>query len=237
MKIKVGDSIETQNANWSFSGDVYKNFDEHVERSVPLYKEGHGLICGLTDFFVKQGSVIYEIGSSTGTLFKRMRSRINKQDVRFIGIEPIEEMVSAARKKHAGDSAVSFIVDDVLNVDLEPTDLIVSYYSIQFIPPKFRQQIIDKIYSSLNWGGAFILFEKVRAADARFQDITSELYIDFKLHNGFTSDEIFSKARSLKGVLEPFSTRGNLDLLTRAGFQDCMSVMKYVNFEGFLAIK
>ncbi|MEK7298654.1 MAG: methyltransferase, partial [Candidatus Margulisiibacteriota bacterium] len=41
----------------------------------------------------------------------------------------------------------------------------------------------------------------------------------------------------LKGVLEPFSTQGNLDLLKRAGFVDVTSVMKYICFEGFLAIK
>jgi len=46
-----------------------------------------------------------------------------------------------------------------------------------------------------------------------------------------------AKARSLKGVLEPFSTLGNLDLLKRAGFVDVISLFKYVCFEGFLAIK
>jgi len=49
--------------------------------------------------------------------------------------------------------------------------------------------------------------------------------------------EILHKQRSLKGVLEPFSTQGNLDLLKRAGFVDIMTVMKWVCFEGFLAIK
>ena len=29
----------------------------------------------------------------------------------------------------------------------------------------------------------------------------------------------------------------NVDLLERAGFKDIMTVMKYVSFEGFLAIK
>ena len=45
------------------------------------------------------------------------------------------------------------------------------------------------------------------------------------------------KSRSLKGVMEPFSTQGNLDMLKRAGFQDVMTIQKYVCFEGFLAIK
>ncbi|HEU5142424.1 MAG TPA: hypothetical protein VFU04_04620, partial [Solirubrobacterales bacterium] len=61
--------------------------------------------------------------------------------------------------------------------------------------------------------------------------------IEFKLRNGYTPAEILGKARSLKGVLEPFSAHGNLEMLRRAGFQDVMPVMKDMCFEGFLAIK
>ena len=50
-------------------------------------------------------------------------------------------------------------------------DMIASMFTMQFILPKHRQKIYDKIYKSLNWGGAFVLFEKIRGNDARFQDI------------------------------------------------------------------
>ena len=121
--------------------------------------------------------------------------------------------------------------------DLKKSDLIVSYYKIQFIKPKVRQQFFDKIYTSLNWGGAFILFEKVRAPDARFQDITTQLYSEFKKKNGFTAEEILNKTSSLKSILEPFSSNANIDLMKRSGFKDILSIFKYVNFECFLAIK
>ena len=35
----------------------------------------------------------------------------------------------------------------------------------------------------------------------------------------------------------PFSTRGNLDLLKRAGFKDVLTVFKYACFEGFWQLK
>ena len=38
-------------------------------------------------------------------------------------------------------------------------------------------------------------------------------------------------------MLEPFSSKGNEDLLERAGFNDVNSVFKYICFEGFLGIK
>ena len=73
----------------------------------------------------------------------------------------------------------------------------------------------NKIFKELNWGGGFLFFEKVRAPDARFQDIMSLIYNDFKLDNKFTPKEIIAKSRSLKGVLEPFSSKANIELLKR----------------------
>ena len=67
--------------------------------------------------------------------------------------------------------------------------------------------------------------------------MSAQIYHEFKLQQGFSEEEILNKQRSLKGVLEPFSTQGNLDLMKRAGFVDVMSAMKWVCFEGFLAIK
>ena len=146
-------------------------------------------------------------------------------------------MINQAKQKCSEYKNVAFECDDIINYEFDKCDLIISYYSVQFINPKVRQYLIDNIYNSLNWGGAFILFEKVRANDARFQDIISTLYLEYKLNVGYTPDEIIAKQKSLKGVLEPFSTNGNIDLLKRAGFVDIITIMKYLPFEGFLAIK
>ena len=238
--MSVGDNLEVGNANWRFRGDVVEKFDEHVVKSVPLYREGHELICRLSDYFIKDGSTCYELGCSTGELtLKLAEHNKHRENVRFVGIDVEPEMVELARKKahQRGIKNALFEVDDAVLMGLEPTDFVVSYYAIQFIRPSVRQDLFDKIYQALQWGGAFLLFEKVRANDARFQDIMTGLYTDFKLERGYTAEEIVGKSRSLKGSLEPFSTQGNLDLFGRAGFVDIITVMKYICFEGFLAIK
>jgi len=81
------------------------------------------------------------------------------------------------------------------------------------------------------------MFEKVRFPDARFQDIISTTYMDYKLKQGYSESDIVNKTMSLKGILEPFSTLGNIDLMKRSGFADIASVQKFLCFEGFLAIK
>lgn len=234
---KVGDGLKAENANWKFSGEVAENFDQHVSKSVPFYEEAHTLICNISDYFISDDSTCYELGSSTGGLsIKLAEHNKSKPSARFIGIDIEEDMVSISSLKDKPNN-VEFVCDDITQIEMGKADLIVAYYTVQFIRPKQRQLLVDKIYESLNWGGAFLLFEKVRANDARFQDIMTGLYNDFKISQGYSSDEIMSKSRSLKGVLEPFSTEGNIDMLKRAGFTDIMSAMKYVCFEGFIAIK
>ncbi len=232
----VGDNIDSGNADWKFSGEMVKDFEKHVSKSVPLYNEGHDIILKISDYFVKDDSICYEIGTSTGVLSHKLANRFIDREAKFIGLDIEEDMVDSAKKRYKMQN-LSFEYADVLEYNFEPTDFITSYYVVQFIRPSQRQLLIDKIYQSLNWGGAFLYFEKVRAPDARFQDIMTGVYNEYKLEQGYSAEEIIQKSRSLKGVLEPFSTQGNIDMLKRAGFVDIMSVAKFGPFEGILAIK
>ncbi|MEA2011894.1 MAG: methyltransferase domain-containing protein [Verrucomicrobiota bacterium] len=233
---KVGEGVEFENASWNFGKNVVDSFEEHVKRSVPLYSEGHELILKMSDYFIKDDSIAYDIGCSAGLLTYRLAKYNQNKSAKVVGLDIESAMIKKATKKYKL-SNLEYVNDDILAYDFSKTDFVVSYYTMQFISPNQRQILFDKIYDMLNWGGAFLLFEKVRAPDARFQDIMSSVYVDYKLEQGYKSNEIIAKSRSLKGVLEPFSTQGNIDLLKRAGFVDYMSIMKYVCFEGFLAIK
>lgn len=232
----VGENIRSDNARWQFGDNVPKNFSAHVRRSVPYYDDGHDLVLKLSDYFIKDDSTAYELGFSTGTLISALAKR-HKPSVNWIGLDVEDAMVEQAKAESKPPANVSLQCEDISAVAFEPNDFTVSYYTMQFVHPKHRQNVIDNIYQSLNWGGAFLMFEKVRGPDARFQDILSNLYNDYKLEQGYSPEEIMAKSRSLKGVLEPFSEQGNLDLLKRAGFVDVVCVFRYLCFAGFLAIK
>ncbi|MCB1174843.1 MAG: methyltransferase domain-containing protein [Leptospiraceae bacterium] len=237
MENQVGDEINLPDRAWSFGGDVPRTFDQHVSRSVPLYQEGHGLILRLSDFFITPGSLVLDIGCSTGSLLKELAKRHPGADIRFMGIDREKAMIDECQRKHSDDPRIQFQHATINDAELESADFIISYYTMQFIRPRERQLAYDRIFQNLNWGGALVLFEKVRANDARFQDIITQLYTDFKQDMGYSSDEILAKSRSLKGVLEPFSSQANKDMLQRAGFKDYLTILKYLSFEGFLAIK
>ncbi len=233
----VDKNINQHNAGWSFE-HISEDFDSHILKSIPLYQQGHELVCQYSDFFLKPDSLAYDIGCSTGQfLVKLARRHMQKGGLSLVGIDTVADMIGYARKLAAHDGRLSFILGNALDHAFERCDMVVANYTIQFLPPRVRQTLIDAIYAALNWGGAFFVFEKVRAPDSRFQDYANQVYVEFKLDNGFSEAEILNKARSIKGVMEPFSSQGNVDMLRRAGFVDIVTVQKYVCFEGFLAIK
>lgn len=233
----LGDGIQLE-GRFRFDGDVPERFEEHARRSIPLYEEGHELILKISDTFIGENSLIYDLGCSTGRLLHLLAMRHEARNVRCTGVEREEAMIQYAQKNHA-HPAIEYAVADVLEYDLgqERADMIICYYTVQFVRPAVRQTLINRIFEALRWGGAFLLFEKTRGPDARFQDLLTGLYNDFKLDRGYQAAEILRKSQSLRGFLEPFSTQGNFDLLARAGFQDYMTIMKYICFEGIIAIK
>jgi tRNA (cmo5U34)-methyltransferase len=236
-KNKVGTNIIAKNSSWTFSGNVAKNFDKHIDKSVPLYGWSHDLGLKLSDFFVKKNSKVHDLGCSTGTFVKKLNNRHKNKKILIKGYDIEKKMVKAAKKNNHKFKNIKIELKDIYKANLKKSDFITSFYTVQFIHPSKRQKIFNKIFKELNWGGGFLFFEKVRAPDARFQDMMSLIYNDFKLDNNFSPNEIIAKSRSLKGVLEPFSSKANIELLKRAGFKDITTVFKFICFEGFLAIK
>lgn len=233
----AGDNIKVNKSNFSFGGKTPKKFDAHVSKSVPLYEMGHDLICKISSFFLNNESNVYDLGCSTGTLIKKIIKYNSKIKFKVIGIDKEKNMIKEAKKKLKTVKRISLKCHDLKSCKFKNSDLFISYYTIQFIKPKYRQQIFDNIYKSLNWGGAFLLFEKVRGSDARFQDMMTQIYNEYKNDVGYDEKQVYNKSLSIRGVLEPFSTAANISYLKRAGFKDVISVIKYCSFEGFLAIK
>ena len=224
---------------WSFGGNIPKKFENHIKNSIPYYLEGHNIINKLSDFFLFNGSTCYDVGCSTANLLIKLTNFTNKKEIKFNGLEIEKKMYSLAKENIRKKKIKNIKIHnaDIKKIKLKKSNLIISYYTIQFIHPSHRQKVFDKIFKSLNWGGAFIIFEKIRGNDARFDNIINSLYSDFKEENKFVPKEILNKSKSLRGIMEPFSDKGNLGLLKRAGFVDIQTIFHHLCFKGYLCIK
>lgn len=234
----VGNGILIAEGNqWSFDNHVAEQFDDHVKLSVPLYEEGHALICYLSDFFMRDDAVFYEIGCSTGALIRKIYKRhSHKRNVRFVGIEPVDEMIKEA-KSYRNFESIEYFNSSIEETTLEPSNLIVSYYCLQFINPLKRIEVCKKIYDSLVPGGAFILFEKEMISNPKINKLITSSYMKFKIHNGFSPEEVLSKQFSLEGVMIPNTHLANRSMLSSVGFENVTSIMRYGEFNGYICIK
>lgn len=230
----VGDGIIAPKSGWSFSGLAAEKFDDHVRKSVPYYEDGHRLICQLSDYFIRTGSRVYDLGCSTGVLAKQLIHHVLPRQIELIGIDSEVDMVRRASKNVP---AATFINDDICKFSFQPASFIVGYYIFQFIPLVNRLALFRRLYAALEPGGALVYFEKIAMETAMLQEMMSALYTDYRLDNSFSNAQIYGKSRSLRGILTPISEHDNFRILNAAGFKTSAVIFRSLVFAGFIAIK
>lgn len=62
----VDDLITSIPGEWKFDEQVSQHFDTHVRKSVPLYEEVQKAVIEISEWFIRDNSVVYDLGSSTG---------------------------------------------------------------------------------------------------------------------------------------------------------------------------
>ena len=234
---KVDDAINAENGSWSFAANDPLILSNHMRKSIPDYDQGHSLILEISEFFVKQESIIYDIGCSNGELTHQLAKKYQGKKVQIIGVDCEENFIKAAKGHSQTNRNLTFETENAIDYKYKTCDLVILYYTLQFIQIDKRENLLLSLYKSLKKGGGLLLFEKTRQDNPRANDILNQLYTDFKLNNGYTGNEIVAKARSLKGVLEPLSTEQNLELLEQTGFYHSTIIHKTLCFDGILAIK
>jgi tRNA (cmo5U34)-methyltransferase len=232
---KVGDGIRTLAGSWTFGGEVPAAFDSHVARSVPAYHECHALIADLADQLVPAAGRCYDLGCSTGALSALLAERLAPRGAEIVGVDREPDMIRRAAQRCSQLPGVRFLTTSLEELELEPADVVVAYYTLQFVPLRDRLAVLESIRRALAPAGALILFEKVLAPTARAQEVAVGAYADWKRGQGFSDSEIAAKARSIRGVLQPLSPGENEAMLCRAGFGEVMQVFRWVLFEGVVS--
>lgn len=226
--------------DFAFTDKVAAVFDNMLDRSVPFYSEIQRMAVELAKCFYQPGTAVYDLGCSTGTTLSRMADALNDDQARFIGFDTSKPMLDKAQEKisAAGIShQCQLLEEDITHARFETASVFCMLFTLQFVRPLHRDQLIRRIYSSLKDGGCLILAEKVLGNETTMNRVFIELYYDFKRRNNYSELEITQKREALENVLIPYRVDEDITLLKRNGFEFVEIFFKWYNFCGFVAVK
>jgi len=226
--------------NWEFNSKVSEVFDQHVRESIPFYNQFHKQIAKISEFYLKDNSIIYDLGCSTGNYIKEV-CKLKKKNLNIYGVDESKKMLKLANFKiknvNKNKNKIKFINNDLLKLKMFKSDLIVCSLILPFFSRSKQVQLIKKIYNNLNVGGAAIFLNKSICRHSHFENIFNQLYYDFKLSMGVRPVDVLKKAKSLRSVHTLNTTQEDTVMLKKIGFKKIDIFFKYLNFTGFLVEK
>lgn len=223
-----------------FDEQVVKVFPDMIQRSVPGYLPILEQLPLLARQVVVPQSRVYDLGCSLGAATLSIRRAIQVEDCEIIGVDCSEAMVTRCREIMAQDNSrvpVEVVQGDILTHPIENASLVVMNFTMQFISPEQRADLVQHIFAGLRPGAAFVFAEKLRFDDAEEQHLMTEWHHDFKRAQGYSDLEIAQKRASLERVMLPDTEAIHRQRLQSAGFVRISQWFRCLNFSAFVAFK
>ncbi|PAF49675.1 carboxy-S-adenosyl-L-methionine synthase CmoA [Helicobacter sp. 13S00401-1] len=233
---------------FEFNQAIANVFDDMLLRSIPFYKEVIALSIEFLKHFIKELNakgkecVVYDLGSSTGNfLFECERIfKLEGLRAKLIGIDNSSAMVQKARLKAKSlESNIEFLELDLKDITFQTkdTNFIISHYTLQFLSPAIRKDVVKKICLALSKDSIFLMGEKIKSNDLNLDSLLTKKYYEYKEKQGYSKAEIYRKKEALENILIPFSVEENETMLKEAGFRHVEILFKWLNFTLFLSTK
>jgi len=235
MKDKVFEkAIEKK---FEFDEAVASVFDDMLSRSVPFYDEVRKLVISLILTEQKEGLKVLDLGSSTAKFLLDLHSKMDVA-MQLKGLDNSQAMLDRAEQKcQAFGADIELEFADMLSYAYDQEDVIVANYTLQFIRPMQRVELIKKLYDGLNDEGIFIFSEKVVFEDKKLDKELIDIYYDYKKEQGYSEYEIAQKREALENVLIPFTIEENIQMCKEAGFRSVDTIFQWSNFVTFVSKK
>jgi tRNA (cmo5U34)-methyltransferase len=233
------DKVFTQKIEKKFEFDeaVASVFDDMLSRSVPFYDEVRKLVISLILAEQDEGKKVLDLGSSTAKFLLDLHSKMDVK-MQLKGLDNSQAMLDRAEQKcQAFGANIELELADMLEYDYKDEDVIVANYTLQFIRPMQRLELMKKLYNGLNSDGVFIFSEKVVFEDKVLDKQMIDIYYDYKKEQGYSEYEIAQKREALENVLIPFTIKENIQMCKDAGFKNIETVFQWANFVTFVVKK
>ncbi len=223
-----------------FDSEVADVFDDMIERSVPGYRTTISMTGLLAEKYAQADSFCYDLGCSLGAATLSLRKNIKQPGCSILAIDNSEPMIEKCRKRIEADNSeipVKLICADIQDVSIEKASIVVLNFTLQFIQPEKREELLKKVCSGMLPGGVLILSEKISFENKQVEELNIEMHHAFKKAHGYSDLEVSQKRTALENVLIPETLDVHQQRLENAGFSTSTVWFRCFNFMSIAAIK
>ena len=183
-----------------------------VRRSIPGYETVSRLGGSLIRRHLGPTNRIVDLGCSLGESTMGVLDAVGDTPCEIIAVDQSAAMLETARER-VKDSRVTWVEADIRALDWQRADAVLLNYTLQFLPPEDRDQLLTTIRANLVDTGALLLSEKIKT-----DDFDEAAHFDFKRVNGYSELEISQKRTALENVMRIESLADHEARLERTGF-------------------
>lgn len=236
------ETSEHRASDFAFDAHVAAVFDDMVQRSVPFYEEQQRMVREIADQTPLGSGAVYDLGCATATTLINLCRTLDHVS-QAVGFDNSSAMLDVGRHKIVASGLADRIelrhgdLEQPPSLQMPVAELVLMCWTLQFVRPLRRDQLIRWIYESLAPGGVLVVTEKVLARDKSLNTRFVDFYYDLKRRNGYSGTEIARKREALENVLVPYTIDENIELFRRNGFKTCETFFQWYNFAGFLCVK
>ncbi len=246
-------------SEFRFDQSVVDVFPDMLTRSIPGYQAIISQSGLLAARYAQPNTNLYDLGCSLGATSLAMHKamldaraeNVNSSHGCVIhGIDNSTPMIKKATKvieTQTGQSVnenfntdgipIMLHCEDMQSSELQNASVVAMNFTLQFVPPDDRDNMMQSIANAIEPGGVLILSEKVTFDDPVLSQMHIDMYHNFKRANGYSDLEISQKRNALENVMIPDTLNTHAKRLANAGFSSSSVWFQCFNFASVIAIK
>ncbi|MCB1584543.1 MAG: carboxy-S-adenosyl-L-methionine synthase CmoA [Xanthomonadales bacterium] len=221
--------------SFAFDEKVVAVFPDMIKRSVPGYDTILKGIAMLAQRYAQANTHVYDLGASLGAVSLTIDQTVDKKTLKIFAVDNSPAMIQGLAEKLSSirlNNEINLVDADVAKLNIANASMVVSNFTLQFMPVGSRKSVCQKIFNGMNKGGVFVLSEKVKSTD-----LMIDYYHGYKKINGYTDMEIAQKRQALEDSLKPDSLHKWQQRLSEVGFSHVEVWFRAFNFVSIVAIK
>ena len=220
---------------FAFDEKVVAVFPDMIKRSVPGYDTILKGTAMLAMNHIQPKTQVYDLGASLGAVSLTIDQAIGPQSVHIHAVDNSPPMIDSLTEHLSAVQLHNRIEPhcaDVAGFPMAHASMVVSNFTLQFMPVASRAGVCEAIFQALNPGGVFVLSEKIQSSQTMI-----DYYHGYKKVNGYSDMEIAQKRQALEDSLQPDTLEAWQQRLRQAGFQHIEVWFKAFNFVSLVATK